>query len=254
MQISAATTCLASLLCLFARAQSTLEPPQLGAMLDHAGAARPVYGVTASVTLGNPIATEALAIACARRLCLIKTDSAILASSGAVPATPAPRGPALIAIDDDSAWVYFITAKKLARWRNGQLDPVPFELPGGGTSGEILSILAGPSGTLDTVFRRDRRVYLVRITLADGNAIVTGSLPDDTGPVLLTGSGIVFANRDQITVRRPDGSAVSFPLTGAQAIFQLGERYVQARAGGVDYALRIDPGREQLFLLPEPDQ
>ncbi len=225
----------------------------MGVMLDHHGTARPVYGVTASVAVGNPVATGALAIACARRVCLMKTDSAILASTD-VPAIPAPRGPAVIAIDGDSAWVYFVATKELARWHGGQLDPVPFELPGGGPSGEVLSIASGPPGTLDTVFRRDRRVSILRITLADGSAIVTGSLPDDTGPVLLTWSGIVFANRNQITLQRPDGSEVSFPLTGAQAIFQLGERYVQVRAGDFDYALRIDSGREQLFLLPEPDQ
>jgi hypothetical protein len=240
------------MVCVSAGAESGLEQPQLGMMLDRHGAARPVYGVTASVTLGDPAATDVLAIACSRRMCLMKTDSAILASGGAIPATPAPRGPALVALDGASAFIYFIRTKQLARRRGGQFDPIPFELPGGVISDEILSIAAGPSGTLDAAFRRDGLVSIARITLADGNVIVTGSLPGDTVAVLLTRSGIVLADRNQITLRRPDGSDLSFPLAGAQAIFQLGERYVQIRAGDLDYALRLDPGHEQLFLLPEP--
>ncbi len=234
------------LCCLPARAQSGLNRPQLGVMLDQNGAARPVYGVAASVTAGDASATGVLAIACSRRLCLMKTDSAVLASNSAV---AAPAGTCLDRARWGSALVYFTQTKQLAQWHDGNLDPIPLEI-----AGEVLSIQAGPSGTLDAAFRRGGHVWIARVTLADGNAIETGSLPDDTGPVLLLKSGVVFADHDQVVLRHSDGSELSFPLTGVSAAFPLGDGYVQIRAGNLDYGLRIDPGREQLFLLPEPVQ
>jgi hypothetical protein len=240
-----------SLFCLSAPAQPALEAPQLGTMLDHHGAARPLYGVAASVTLGAATATNILAIACSRRWCLMKTDSTLLSPIGAA---AAPPGHALIALDGGSAFVYFTRTRQLARWHEGQLDPIPWEFPAEPISDEILSIRAGPAGTLDAAVRRDGSVSIARITLADGSAIVTGSLPDGAGPVLLHAGGIIFADGDKIVLRHPDGSELSFPVTGAQAIFLVGDRYAQIRAGNFDYALRVDPGREQLFLLPEAVQ
>jgi len=235
-----------------ARAQSGLEHPQLGMMIDRSGVARPAYGVAASVTVGGAAAQDVLSIACSRQLCLMKTDSALLASDTTIPtvlAPPLPMGPALIALDGASAFVYFMRTKQLVRWHDGQLDPVPWEIQNESTT--VIAIRAGPSGTLDAAPRVDRRVSIVRATLADGTRIVIGSLPDDTGPVLLTTSGVVFAELDKVVLRRPDGAESSFPVTNVREILRLGDRYVQIRAGDFDYALRIDSGHEQLFLLPE---
>ena len=214
----------------------------MGVMLDSSGSARTVYGVPGSIVLGNTLATGALSIASSRRLWLVKTDSAILSSTGSV---PAPPGPALFALDGATALVYFPASNQLARWHEGQLDFLD-----GGIPDEVLSIRAGSGGTLDAALRRDGRVSLVSISLTDGSVTVTGSIPN-AGVVTLLDAGILFSNRDALVLRRTDATEVRFDLPGAEAIFPLGDGYVEVRAGRSTYAIRTDPGRERTFLLPE---
>jgi hypothetical protein len=70
------------------------------------------------------------------------------------------------------------------------------------------------------------------------------------GPVLLLGEGVVFAASDQLVLRRPDASELRFDLPGAESIAAMGPHYVAIRAEGATYALRTEPGRETLLLLP----
>ena len=231
-----------------ARAQPGLVAPQLGAMLDFDGAVRPVFGVPASVTLGPRLASGVLSFACSKRQCLMKTDSA-LASSGGAPFAPVPAGPAIIALDGDGAFVYFPRSKQLARWSEGQLDPVPLDVPG-----ELLSIRAGPPGTIDAAFRRGDHVWIAHISLAGAGASVTGALPDDTQLVMLIRDGVLFANRETLTLQRADGTELKFGLSGPRSAYALGDGYVEIRGTVGNYALRTDPGRERLFLLPEAAQ
>ncbi len=190
-------------------------------MLDANGAVRPVYGVAGSVTVGEPIATGILSIACSRKICL-KTDIA-----------------ALLALDEEAAFVYFQESKQLARWHAGQLDSIDF-VPGG----DVLSLRVS-SGVLEFAVRRDGGVWIMR-----GQDVID-SLPDDAGPVMLLTNGVLFANAEALVLRRPDGTEVRFDIKGVEALFFIGEGYVQARVGLSTYALRIEPGREQIFLLPE---
>ena len=141
-----------------AYAQTGLDRPQMGVMLDSSGAARAVDGVLGSILLGDTLATGALSIASSRRLWLVKTDSAILSSIGSV---PAPPGPALFALDGATALVYFPASNQLARWHEGQLDFLDAGIPD-----EVLApIRAGSGSTLDAAVRRDGRASLYRSRL-----------------------------------------------------------------------------------------
>lgn len=224
----------------YASAQSGLDRPTLGMMLDANGATRPVYGVAGSVTLGDVVATDVLSTACSQQLCLTKTDSSIISLTQSI---DAPPGPAVFALDGDAAFVYFPQSNQLARWHDGQLDLLDFDV-----DGEILSLRA-VEGTLEFAVRRRTGVSIVR----DGNTVVD-SLPRATKLVMLLKSGVLFSAEDGLVLRRPDGSWVRFVVKGVQALLALGEDYVQIRAGGSTYALRITPGREQLFLIPELPQ
>ena len=84
--------------------------PQMGVMVDGFDRARPVLGVSASVTLGDPVAEAVVASACSDSLCVLKTWNAIVVGSTKVASWP---GPALIAIDGDSALLYASTG-----WEN----------------------------------------------------------------------------------------------------------------------------------------
>jgi hypothetical protein len=45
-----------------------------------------------------------------------------------------------------------------------------------------------------------------------------------------------------------------FPLSSVTAFWWMSETYLQIRAGGADYSLRIEKGRETLFQLPGVQQ
>jgi len=282
--------------CGFACAQDTskqIQQPQLGAMLTGDGAPRSVFGVTGSVTLGDAPSggdptsgsvPSILSMGCSRRMCLMKTDSALVSSAGSVvgsmPVVDAPAGPALFWFEGSptagqSALVYFPRSRQLARWQDGQLSPVDFDV-----TGEILSIGEATDGTLQFAVRNRAGTWIVR----NSDVIVEslqGAGSELAGPVLLLHGGVLFATSDGLILRRPDQSELVFQLgpveaelpsttaseprpsgSGAPslapiALSWLGENYVQVRvrgSGGADsnYALRVDLGHERLFLLPEP--
>ena len=67
--------------------------------------------------------------------------------------------------------------------------------------------------------------------------------------VLRIPDGFVFATKHQVVLRRRDGREMRFELDGVQSINALGMSYAAIRAGDSLYALRIDPGFENLYLL-----
>jgi len=81
---------------------------------------------------------------------------------------------------------------------------------------------------------------------------VAEALPRDARDAMLLDGAILFSSSENIVLRRPDASAIRFPLAHAKSFSSLGTGYVQIRAEGSTYALRVDAGHEQLFLLPEP--
>lgn len=319
-------------------AWAQIQQPQLGVMMTRDGAARAVLGVAGSVTIGDPLAVanptsgstlgpvvsptlskvaasgsvlSILNMGCSRRMCLMKTDSAIVSYMGSTPGLPtgaapgvvdAPAGPALFWFEGvtggnanvaggnanssaggnvnapssgNSALVYFPASRQLARWQNGQLSPVDFDV-----TGEILSIGEVSDGTLQFAVRNSGGAWIVR-----NGDVVVASLdgPESTGsvgsepPVLLLHGGVLFATSDGLVLRRPDQSEMVFKLgaieteqaseprpsgSGATQLEQislswLGENYVQVRVRGsggayANYALRVDLGHERMFMLPEP--
>jgi hypothetical protein len=218
----------------------------------------------------------------------MKTDSTLVSFPAATAASPtrsmqadAPAGPALFWFESSttagqSALVYFPRSRQLARWQNGQLSPVDFDV-----TQEILSIGEAVDGTLQFAVRNPGGTWIVR----NGDVIVE-SLHDAqfTGPALLLHGGVLFLTSDGLILRRPDQSELVFqvrhieaaglthgstsaselrpsaseaPRPGQIALSWLGENYVQVTVPGsagdyANYALRIDLGHERLFLLPEP--
>jgi hypothetical protein len=247
-------------ICGCAWAQSGLQRPQIGKMLDANGAVRTVYGIASSVTLGDAEVTSVLSAACSNALCLAKTDAGIVSASGIV---AAPAGPALFAFDGAAAWVWFPESRQLARWSDGALvcvsqnplhdcrgsvgtQAVPQRNPdshGGDLDGEVLSIGVN-SGSVQFAVRRLAGIWIVN---QDGS--VAGALPRAVGAVMLIPGGAVYATRSGIAIHD-----LEIPLEGVTAFSWISANYLEVRAGGVNYALRIDPGRETLFQLPGVSQ
>ena len=168
---------------LTARAQSGIERPQLGWMLDSTGNVRAVFGVPGATTLGDLVLSGALTMGCSARRCLAKTDSTLVAFSGVASAdnasdtsTDAPPGPALFAMDGDAVWVYFVRSQQVFELRNGSLNPVAFS-----PDGEVLSLRAS-SNAVDFAIRRADGVWIERLSTLDGTISKVDSLPRRCGP------------------------------------------------------------------------
>jgi hypothetical protein len=222
-------------------AQSGLDRPRIGEMLDERGLLWPVFGIGGSFTVDGPRASRVLSTACSRALCLAKTDSALLSSDTTTAGdatTAAPPGPAEIALHGTSAWIYFPQTRQFARWHAGTLEWVNLNV-----DGEVLSVQAG----WKLAVRRDTGITIIS---AEGAAL--DSLPSGAGPVLLMDNGgVVYATSDSLVLRRPGGSEMRFAAADVAALFQMGEGYLEARSDAAIYALRTDVGREHLFLLPQ---
>jgi len=213
-------------------ASAQIDRPQLGKMLDSTGAVRTIYGIAASVTLGDAELTGVVSMGCSKQLCLAKTEASILWPGGMV---DAPVGPALFAFDGDAAYIWFTRSRRLARWQDGVLAPIA----GVDLDGAVLSIRAS-SGVVEFAVRRMNGVWILR---QDGS--VLNSLPRFTGPVMLIPGEIVYASPGEIVV-----GEVRIPLHGVTSFSQMSGNYLQVRAAGIDYSLRTEKGRETLFQLP----
>jgi len=217
-------------------AQSGIEVPAIGTMVDPSGSLRPVEGVAGNFLLGPATVTGVLSTACSERLCLAKTDTKIVSAAGEI---DAPLGPAIFGVDGDQAVVFFPEPRMFARWHDNTLDPLDWSV-----NSEVLSIRVRGDET-DVAVRRDGSVSIVH---PDGS--VVDWVADTSEPVLLLREGVLFATPDELVLRHPDASEVRFAFTGAQTIAAMGSHYAAIRAGDATYALRTESGREQLFLLP----
>ena len=220
-----------------------LNRPQLGMMLDANGGARAMFGLPGSLTVSDPAMTGVVSLGCAS-ICLMKTDSSLV-MRGQTPGqtVDAPAGVALFAFDSTGAFVYFSATKQLVRWQSGALTPVSFHV-----TGEILSIRS-VHGSPEFAVRMDDEIRVVR-----DDDVVIYTFPRGARAVMLLGDGVLFSTGDEIVLRRSDASDLTFSLSGATAFWAMAPDYVEIRAAGAIYGLRITPGREQIFQVPEPGQ
>jgi hypothetical protein len=177
-------------------------------------------------------------MACSRHLCLAKTASAMLSGNSV---TAAPAGPAVIGLEGTNAWIYFSETRQFAHWHSGMLTmfDLSFDLS---MEGEVLSVQAG----LKLAVRRDSGVWII-----SGDGSILDSLPSETGPVsLIEGGEVVYATPGAVLLRKSSGAELRFSAAGIDALFQMGEGYVEARSPTATYALRTVAGMERLFLLP----
>jgi len=71
-----------------------------------------------------------------------------------------------------------------------------------------------------------------------------------TGAVMLLEDGAITATADHIALVRRDGSELDFAVAGVRQFFAIGKGYVQAVTDTGMWILRVEPGAEQIFLLP----
>jgi hypothetical protein len=215
-------------------ASGQLTRPQLGTMVDRGGNARPVYGAAASASLGDPVFSGVVSLACSN-WCLVKTESALVSSGGT--SVDAPAGAALIALRDSwegaGAYVYFLETKQLAFWHGGEIEFLPFA-----PEGSVLSIRATSYG-MDYALRQSDAVWIGAQRVDNGNSL------------LLIDGGVVIATQDRVRIVRAHGSEVDFPLAGVQGLIAMGNGYVQLLGPAGSWVLATEPGNEKIFALPD---
>jgi len=220
----------------YAFAQSGIEVPKIGSIIDSSGSLRSVQGVAGSFSLGAVSVPEVLSAACSEHLCLAKTDSKILSPTGE---TDAPPGPAIFAMNGDAATMYFAAPHMFAQWANDSMDPLEWKI-----EGDVLSLL-WRDGAITIAVRREGRVWIVH---PDGS--VADSIGGATGPVMLLPDGVLFATAGEIVLRHSDSTEVRFELKDAETIDAMGPHYAVIHADGAIYAFRTDSGQEGVFMLP----
>ena len=202
--------------------QSGIDVPAIGAIVDSSGSLRAVQGVAGNFLLGPELAAGVLSAACSEQLCLAKTDSKIVSATGEA---DAPSGPAVFGLDRNTAVIYFPQSQTFARWRDNSLEFLNWTV-----DDDVLSIRT-----------RDTKVEI---------ALRRDWAAETNGPVLLLPQGVLFGTGHELVLRQRDAMELRFELTGAETITSMGPHYAAVRAGDVTYVLRLDPGQEQLFLLP----
>jgi len=216
-----------------------IESPQIGVMLDASGHARPVSGAPAGAMAGAPwFDGEVVSLACSGEGCIAKTESVLFTATGVV--VDAPPGAAIIALDPISpgaAYVYFVASGKLARWTGSELVPMDFA-PGG----DVLALRAATGG-LEYAVQRGGEVWIGGKNLGAANSVL-----------LLDSGGALLAVDGQVRLLRPDGTEVDFRVAPAGSFvggfIRMSDQYVQVISDAGMWALDIEPGHEQMFLLP----
>lgn len=219
-------------------AQTPITSPSIGKMIDSAGSRRAVYGVAGNFTVSTRERGLVISSACSGTLCLAKTSDRLW---GLKTGRLSPKGPALFALDGEEAIIYFPATNAFARWRSGRLTGLPWQV-----EGEVLA-LRQANRNLEIAVRRGEDVLIVR---PDGS--VLDYLGELNGPVALLPGGVLLTIEDKLILQRVKEKPLEFELVDVQSFSALGEEYVQVNAAGVSYALRVTPGREQLFILPVP--
>jgi len=221
-------------------AWSQIQLPSIGVMLDESGRARPVTGAPAAAALGQPIFDGVvISLACTAQMCLSKTASALVSTYG--DSVPAPPGAAIIAFESGlnaaAAYVYFVATGEFALWSPGSLTPVGFA-----PAGDVLSLRAS-AVQVEFATEHDESTWVGNLNLGPANSIL-----------LLDGGGALLAANGQVRLLRPDGTELDFAVTGADGFIggfiRMSDRYVEVITTSGMWALDVEPGHEQIFLLP----
>jgi hypothetical protein len=184
-----------------------IERPRLGWMLDGNAALRPVYGIAATATLGDPAGDAAgdaadqsiIGFACSSLRCVVKSDGAVAvydpasqpgnALGGSFNTANAPEGAALIALDAAGAFLYFPQTSRMARWnlkqrkmknRAANRGAAALEYFDFSPVGEVLALRTTLNFTeaagFDYAVRRDDGVWMEHFSRSDGSVTVKGAI------------------------------------------------------------------------------
>jgi hypothetical protein len=241
-------------------AQPAIHPPQIGFAAIADGSLRPVYGVAGNFILGSPVAANVLSEAFSGSIGLLKSDSTLTAFNaqahvlGSINTAP---GRALFAFTSDgaTALAYLPSSDALIEWSAGKFAAVPFR-PETSAADVILAIALPNALEASLIVQRSTGIWEVRLPFSRTRAASQQALTGVTGPVLALASGdLVYGDAQGIVLRKPDDSEVHIAaqLPASFSLQQMDSGWIQLvdAAGARRFAIRITPGREAFYQLPE---
>lgn len=225
-------------------AQPGIGTPHLG-WASCAGEFRPVLGLAANFVLGDSVAGSVASSAFSGAAGIVKTDASLQVldrAGGVVFQMDAEPGPALFAFSEDGspALVYLIAPQTLLRWTTDHFEDTALAF-----NGRVAAI-----GTSSVVLQRDDGLWLLDLSNGSETALAGVS-----APVLLRADGsAIYSDGQSIILRASDGTERRVESGIQVAAFEPMDRqwvHVTERDSARHFALRLEPGREQLFQLPE---
>lgn len=228
-------------------AQPAIAPPQLG-WISSAGQLRPVIGLAANFLLGDSIRDAVVSSAFSGSFVIVKTDTSITVldrQAQVLAQADADAGGALFAFSSDGepAFVYLTQSKSLLRWNMDHLEAAAADF-----SGTVLAI-----GSASAIVKRDDGLWRV-----DLNTGTEEFVPGVDGPVqLLRDGSLLYSDSQSFVVRQPDGTERRIDGFVAVAAFEQMDKdwvHITGRDSTRHFAIRLEPGREQLFELPDGTQ
>jgi hypothetical protein len=251
---------IAILLAAGAAAQTSIQPPQLGFTASSGGSLRPVYGIAADFILGPSVAGSVLSQAFSGSLGLLKTTSTLTAfdAQGRMLASidTAP-GPALFAfsLDGVTALAYLASSNMLIEWAGNKFEILPYR-PEPDT---VLAIALPNAFEASLIVQRSDGIWQVQLPFTRSRMTSQKALPGVTAPVLALASGhLVYTDSAGIVLRKSDNSElhISGHLPAAFSLAQMSSDWVQLSdlASPKCFAIRLTPGREGFYQLPEAGQ
>ncbi|HTS49589.1 MAG TPA: hypothetical protein VMH05_16665 [Bryobacteraceae bacterium] len=244
-------------------AQPALAPPQVGFLRDGANSFRPVFGIAGNFVLGGAAFSGVASAAYSGSFGLVKTDTSVIAvdSLGKVLASmDAPTGPAAFAFfsDGSPAFVYLSSANLLFEWYGTGFQMVPFDCQLFPPSA-VLGISAPDRAHVAFLIERNGGLREFRLLVESGQPDSQIFLGRVNTPALRLASGeLVYTDSNGVVIRKADATEIHLnaQLPARFSLAQMGAGWVALSDLGssVRFAIRVTPGRESLYFLPEVSQ
>jgi hypothetical protein len=244
-------------------AQPALAPPQVGFLQDGANSFRPVFGIAGNFVLGDSVLNGVTDASYSGSFALLKTDTSVIAvdSQGQVlGAMDAAAGPADFAFfsDGSPAFVYLPGPNLLFEWYGTGFQMVPFDCQLFPPSA-VLAISAPDRAHVAFLIQRDHGPWEIGVLVETGEADSQAALSGAGTPALRLSSGeLIYTDANGAVIRKSDATEVHLAaqLPANFTLAQMGAGWVELSdaSSSARFAIRVAPGREGLFVLPEVDQ
>ena len=246
-----------------ALAQPALAPPQVGFLKDGTNSVHPVFGIAGNFLVGDPAFDGVVAAAYSGSFALLKTDTSVIAMDNqaqVLAAMDAPLGPAAFAFfkDGSPAFVYLLGPNLLFQWYGRGFQMIPFDcrlFP----ASAVLGISAPDAAHVVFLIQNDNGLQEIRVLVESGELDSQTALPGVNAPALrLATSELVYADANGLVIRKTDASEVHLNalLPANFSLAQMGADWAELSdvASTARFAIRVTPGHEGFYALPEVSQ